>query len=339
MKKRTCIIKSPDIRKPINEKQFDMSKLRGSALLCDTGNNIANIQPSILSINNKDITNIQPSILSINENNKDITNSQQSNLFINKKSIDTKHRALILITERNRMHQQKIFIPVLTNYLKSKNIKYTMYVMHQNNNKLFNKAALYNIGYKMACDDRIEFDYVIMHDIDMLVNNDYDYSYVNGATHLAGTVINYNLDGDLVSNGSIAFMGGITIIDRISYKNINGYSNKYEGWGFEDSSFRTRIDNTTMKQYVRTGVFTSWPNPRVSSNPVYNINEDLYYKNKPTDGLNDLVQVDNIINKSIINDIFEYTVINSYKDIEFDDVEHRYVDFLSQYTKTVIVNK
>jgi hypothetical protein len=85
---------------------------------------------------------------------------------------------------------------------------------------------LCNIGFiesqKQKC------DYVVIHDIDMLPI-DVDYSYSDTPIHLATDNIPFE-----------SYFGGITLFPSELFEKINGFSNLYWGWGFEDDDLRYR---------------------------------------------------------------------------------------------------
>ena len=97
-----------------------------------------------------------------------------------------------------------------------------------------------NVGYKESGPD---FDYYCFHDVDMLPI-DADYSYCDVPTPLANTL-----------NGEESFynyFGGVTILSKLDFKIINGYSNEYWGWGFEDDDLLKRCEmcNLTLDKRV-----------------------------------------------------------------------------------------
>ena len=80
-------------------------------------------------------------------------------------------------------------------------------------------------------------DYVVFHDVDMIplyVN----YSYHDKPLHLATDFV---LD-DSEKNSTIfdEYFGGVTMFPINLFEKIDGYSNKYWGWGYEDDDLRFR---------------------------------------------------------------------------------------------------
>ncbi|NIO44191.1 MAG: hypothetical protein GTN36_01385, partial [Candidatus Aenigmarchaeota archaeon] len=93
---------------------------------------------------------------------------------------EDKHKRLaIIIPYRDRFEHLKQFMPYMVNYLKGYN--YQIFVIHQKNDDLFNRAGLFNIGFDLV---KNYFDYFCFHDIDLLPEES-DYSYPTRPAHLS----------------------------------------------------------------------------------------------------------------------------------------------------------
>lgn len=64
-------------------------------------------------------------------------------------------------------------------------------------------------------------------------------------------------------------MGSVLITKNI-FKKVNGYSNSYWGWGFEDTDMKKRLDANKIKIYYRDGLYQ----PLIHDNLGFNINEE-----------------------------------------------------------------
>jgi hypothetical protein len=128
------------------------------------------------------------------------------------------HKLGIIVPFRNRYEHLNIFATSIKNYFQNKNIQYQLIIVEQDDAKLFNRGMLLNIGFKEA--KRLKCDYVVFHDIDM-IPMDVDYSYSDNPLHLAEPVFD-------------RYFGGVTLFPTKVFEKINGYSNKYWGWGYED---------------------------------------------------------------------------------------------------------
>jgi len=137
----------------------------------------------------------------------------------------------VIVPFRNRYNQICDFIERISVHLNKSKIPFELIFIKQDDAKLFNRGMLLNIGFKQA--QKLECDYVVFHDIDMLPI-DVDYSYVDHPVHLA---TNFK-DEDRVLFDT--YFGGVTLFPMNDFKRINGYSNKYWGWGYEDDDLLLR---------------------------------------------------------------------------------------------------
>lgn len=133
-------------------------------------------------------------------------------------------RLSVVVPYRDRQEHLNQFIPHMEKLLKEDEIDFKIFIIEQADDKLFNRAKLLNVGFNESKD----FDYFAFHDVDMLPL-DSDYSYPEGPTHIATQVEQFNWG--LPYDG---YFGGVTLFDKQSFIDINGYSNEYWGWGAED---------------------------------------------------------------------------------------------------------
>ena len=140
----------------------------------------------------------------------------------------------IIVPYRNRRSHLKEFSRRVLRYMERFNIDYELIVVNQDDAKLFNRGALLNIGFKYA--EKLECDYVVFHDVDMIpVNVDYSYSEV--PLHLSTHFLKNDDEGKEVFD---EYFGGVTLFPMNYFKQIDGYSNKYWGWGYEDTDLLYR---------------------------------------------------------------------------------------------------
>ena len=144
----------------------------------------------------------------------------------------------------------------LTNQLGQENFK--IYIINQVDKNRFNRAALINVGYMLATgknlggsndtmsdsSDHFKPDYLVMHDVDLLPNNEnLYYSYPKNpdeVIHLASPEYHpiYNYD---------KFIGGVLIISNQNFEKLGGLSSNYWGWGKEDDDFYLRLFKYKLK--------------------------------------------------------------------------------------------
>ena len=113
-----------------------------------------------------------------------------------------------------------------------KDIDYEIFIVEQADDKPFNRGKLLNAGYKYALDKGC--DYFVFHDVDMLPE-DVDYSYSEKPLHLATHLQEHDYETTFFD-----YFGGVTMFTKEDFKTINGFSNEYWGWGFEDDDLLIR---------------------------------------------------------------------------------------------------
>lgn len=149
----------------------------------------------------------------------------------------------IIVPYRNRFEHLEQFKQHIISYLDTNGYtEYEIIIVEQDDAKLFNRGMLLNIGFKHA--DKMGCDYVVFHDIDMLPI-DVDYSYSDSPIHLATDNIPFE-----------SYFGGMTIFPSHIFKKINGFSNLYWGWGFEDDDLRYRCvkDNISFAKHITESI-------------------------------------------------------------------------------------
>lgn len=173
------------------------------------------------------------------------------------------HKVGIVVPYRNREEQLKLFVPYLCEYLTVQGVLYELIVVEQGDDKPFNRGSLLNVGFLKAVD--LGCDYVVFHDIDMLPKV-VDYSYSDVPLELVKKVLK-----DTDSHFQLSeikhldtYFGGVTLFPVSIFEKINGYSNNYRGWGFEDDDLLRRClekgialgeKNVRKSAYVGPAVF------------------------------------------------------------------------------------
>lgn len=145
-----------------------------------------------------------------------------------------KPRLAILVPFRDRFDELLVFVPHLTDFLKSQRlISFKIHILNQSRKYRFNRGSLANVGYLLT---KNQSDYIAIHDVDLIpVNKNLSYSYPKyGPYHLSSPEYHpqYNYS---------KYFGGILLINNNQFEQVNGMSNRYFGWGLEDDEFFTRI--------------------------------------------------------------------------------------------------
>ena len=147
----------------------------------------------------------------------------------------------ILIPVRNREKQLELILKNLIKIFEKQNIKYNFYIIYQDNNELFNKGYLLNIGFLYALNNNFSNNY-LFNDVDIYpLNSD---------------IINYGIelkDDDIYHPyGHKGCIGGFFLINKKTYIKLNGFSNDYKGWGCEDCDLlgRCNLKNINVNREI-----------------------------------------------------------------------------------------
>ena len=156
------------------------------------------------------------------------------------------HKLGIIVPYRDRPQQLKRFIKHMGEYLTDLDCQ--IFIIEQSDDKPFNRGKLLNVGYKFACDSGC--DYFVFHDVDMLPE-DVDYSYTDKPLHLATHLQEHDYETTFFD-----YFGGVTMFNKQDFELINGFSNEYWGWGFEDDDLLIRCLDSNLeldKQQIGVG--------------------------------------------------------------------------------------
>lgn len=174
----------------------------------------------------------------------------------------TTERLGIVIPFRNREEHLSVFIPHFEKFVlehKNKIADYvSILVVEQEAGKEFNRGKLLNIGYSIL---KNEVDYVCFHDVDCCpVRADYR-NPREGWAHLIskGPETIRDPRGFFIRHNMAELVGGVTVFSKKSFDQINGYSNSYWGWGFEDLDLNMRCVLSNVPFNRRSGKYLMLP--------------------------------------------------------------------------------
>ncbi|CAK9800381.1 Beta-1,4-galactosyltransferase 7 [Anthophora quadrimaculata] len=164
------------------------------------------------------------------------------------------HHLAILVPFRDRFEELLIFAPHMKTFLDKQNINYHIFILNQVDRFRFNRASLINVGFLEISK---EFDYIAIHDVDLLpINDKLLYSYpIKGPHHVSSPELHPRYHYP-------TFVGGILLVKREHFRQVNGMSNKYWGWGLEDDEFYIRLKEAgltvTRPQNISTGTHNTF---------------------------------------------------------------------------------
>ncbi len=157
-------------------------------------------------------------------------------------------RLAIIVPYRDRAEHLKQFLLHMDNYFQrdklDRNIDYSIHVVEQCGDAPFNRGKIKNCGFSIAQD---KADYFCFHDVDYLPLWA-DYSYPKKPARLIWHGLTLKEDHEL-------FFGGVVLFTKHDFLKVNGYSNDYWGWGFEDNDLRLRCIAAKLGFEKRDGTF------------------------------------------------------------------------------------
>ena len=156
----------------------------------------------------------------------------------------------VIIPYRNRREHLDRFLPYIKNFLNEKEVDYRIIIVEQTDNLLFNRAALLNAGAKHCEGD---CDALCFHDVDRLP---VEVEYSVGNQPLSLLTQSTDEDTGKKSDYLSHYFGGITTVRSDQFREVNGYSNKFWGWGGEDDNLLLRFLYSGIEPCrVRRGIF------------------------------------------------------------------------------------
>ncbi|XP_040573543.1 beta-1,4-galactosyltransferase 1 isoform X2 [Lepeophtheirus salmonis] len=145
------------------------------------------------------------------------------------------YESVIIIPYRERESHLSSFIKYIHPFLQAQNISYRLFVIEQAPELPFNRGMLFNIGFLESSTPE-EFPLpqcVIFHDVDLIPMDARNiYGCSDQPRHMSSNVdsMRFNLPNE-------ELFGGAVSIPAYIYREVNGFSNRFYGWGAEDDDF------------------------------------------------------------------------------------------------------
>ncbi|XP_063788214.1 beta-1,4-galactosyltransferase 1-like [Pseudophryne corroboree] len=127
-------------------------------------------------------------------------------------------------------------------FLQKQQGDYGIYVIEQIENTTFNRAKLMNVGFKEAAKD-YDYNCFIFSDVDIIPMDERNlYRCSKNPKHMANSLdkFNFRLPYDTIFGGVVAFT-------KEQFLKINGFSNRFWGWGGEDDELYNRVRSVGMR--------------------------------------------------------------------------------------------
>lgn len=146
-----------------------------------------------------------------------------------------KFKLNVIIPIRNRDKELNEITDILEDIFKKQNIDAKYYIVEQEEGAKFNKGKISNAAFIESLKDNFS-DYYLFNDVDLWPEN--------------SNVIKYNINTDNIIRhpyGSKHCIGGFFLTTKKTFREINGYSNSYWGWGGEDTDLQRRAECKNIK--------------------------------------------------------------------------------------------
>ncbi|XP_036388279.1 beta-1,4-galactosyltransferase 5-like [Megalops cyprinoides] len=145
-------------------------------------------------------------------------------------------KVAILVPFRNRHEHLPILLRHLVPVLQRQRLQFGFYIIEQTGDQPFNRAMLFNVGFREAMKDS-DWDCMVFHDVDHIPENDRNY-YGCGKMprHFAVELDKYSYMLPYEE-----FFGGVSGLTVEQFRKINGFPNGFWGWGGEDDDLWNRV--------------------------------------------------------------------------------------------------
>lgn len=181
-------------------------------------------------------------------------------------------RLVIVIPYRDRAEHLSKLLPHLVTYFErdrlAQAIPYEIHIAEQAPGRPFNRGAMKNAGFAVAHSNA---DYVVFHDVDYLPIWA-DYSCVHRPTSLIAWGVQ-EIKDDLPANTP----GCVVAVPVDDFVRVNGYSNDYWAWGFEDVDLQARLHMAGLKWERRDGTFMPLPHEHHGFTHDYKANPEMQH--------------------------------------------------------------
>eukprot|EP00095_Tigriopus_kingsejongensis_P011727 maker-scaffold213_size254208-snap-gene-1.27 protein:Tk11727 transcript:maker-scaffold213_size254208-snap-gene-1.27-mRNA-1 annotation:"beta- -n-acetylgalactosaminyltransferase bre-4" len=148
----------------------------------------------------------------------------------------SRHRVAIIVPYRAREDHLRTFLLNIHAFLKKQQLDYGVFVIEQYGDGPFNRAMLLNVG---AAEALKQYDYqcFVFHDVDLLPEDDRNlYTCPVQPRHMSVAINSflYRLPYDDI-------FGGVSAMKVEHFREVNGFSNMFWGWGGEDDDISNRL--------------------------------------------------------------------------------------------------
>lgn len=184
----------------------------------------------------------------------------------------------IIVPYRDRAEHLKAFLDYIHPFLQLQQLYYAIYIVEMAMPTTFNRGLLANIGVLEAMNSGIAVSCYVIHDVDLLPADERNlYVCSDGPRHMSTSNSNYNFR--LPYHG---YVGGVISFTPTNYRNINGFSNLYFGWGGEDDDVAVRINQagyTIQRVPEDIGIYTAMDHGKDKHNKANPLKHEFFLDN------------------------------------------------------------
>lgn len=148
----------------------------------------------------------------------------------------SRHFVAVVIPYRDRSEHLDLFLQHMHPFLQRQQLQYGIFVVEQSGRHAFNRGKLFNIGFTEAL-ARDSYCCFVFHDVDLLpidARNVYRCERLPRHLSSAIDVFRFVLPYPDLFGGAIA-------VRAEQFRELNGFSNEFFGWGAEDDDLQQRI--------------------------------------------------------------------------------------------------
>lgn len=192
----------------------------------------------------------------------------------------------IVIPYRQRQDNLAQLLSILHPYLQQQMTDYQVFVVEQDGDIYvpFNKGKLFNVGFLTVQHLRPDISCFVLHDVDLIPEDERMlYRCVpSGPFHFGAWTDNLNYGQDnmyktmnIFKYTAEALVGGVLAMTKEQYLTVNGFSNRFWGWGGEDDDLGYRIKNAGFpvhRQMTQGGPHTTYRYTMLNHKPRRDIN-------------------------------------------------------------------
>ena len=254
----------------------------------------------------------------------------------------------IIVPYRNRAPHLAKLLPHMISYFMRRGDtgvgEVTFIVVEQNDDLPFNRGGLLNAGFR-AIETMVE--YVCFHDVDYLPMWA-DYSYADMPTRIIWwgmhtRPIRVNNPSRRTQAPRVG-LGAVSLFTNERFRAVNGYSNRFFGWGFEDKDLAARCALHSLAIEQRDGTFIPLDHDNAgfqddgSKSPAWIENERRYAENQKAYRLHGTGQ-EGLSSLSVHTGAIQYARIAGLDGAESAEVMHLQVSFDDRRTGEAATRK